>query len=63
MEEDTERVNVEFLVNANNEIVVLNVSESSFDYNIKSRLNYHKVETSDVIRNKIYSVPVVFKKK
>jgi hypothetical protein len=62
MNADTERVNVEFMVNTKNEIIVLNVSESTFDYNIKSRLNYHKVKTDDVVRNKIYSVPVVFKK-
>ncbi len=63
METDMERVNLQFMVNSKNEIIVLNVSETSFDSTIKSKLNYRKIKSDDVIKNQIYTVPVVFQKK
>ena len=63
MDADYERVYIQFLVNAKNEIVVLNVSDSAFEARIKTRLNYKKIETDDTEKNQIYNIPVVFKKK
>lgn len=63
MENNTERVVVQFIVNAKNEIIVLNVSESDFESPIKNKLNYKKIDSEDSNKNQIYSVPVVFKKK
>lgn len=60
---DEERVEVQFIVNNNNEIIVLNVNDETFDGRIKQRLNYKKVDSEDVVKNKIYSLPIVFKKK
>ena len=62
MDGDYERVYVQFLVNAKNEIVVLNVSESDYAKTIKSKLNYKKMDTEDAEKNQIYNIPVVFKK-
>ena len=63
MDADYERVYVQFLVNAKNEIVVLNVSDSDFENRIKTKLNYKRIETDDTEKNQIYNIPVVFKKK
>jgi hypothetical protein len=62
MESDEEKVNVEFMVIANNEIVVLNISDTNLEYVIKERLNYKKLGTEGIVKNKIYFVPLVFKK-
>ncbi len=63
MQGNSERVQIQFLVNNNNEIVVLNISESDFDSRLKDRLNNKKINSDGVVKNKIYSVPVVFQKK
>lgn len=63
MKQNTERVSLQFIVNDKNEIIVLNVSETELDYTIKNKLNYKRVKTDDVVKNKIYTVPMVFQKK
>lgn len=63
LEADVEKVQIQFLVNSKNEIVVLNISETTLETAIKSKLNYKKIKTEEATKNKIYSVPVVFKKK
>ena len=62
MEGDYERVYVQFLVNAKNEIVVLNVSDKDFESSIKAKLNYKKIESEETEKNQIYNIPVVFKR-
>ena len=62
LEKDYERTYVQFIVNAKNEIVVVNVSSKEMASRIKSRLNYKKLKTEDVQQNEIYTVPLVFKK-
>jgi hypothetical protein len=62
IDSDYSRTYVQFIVNSENEIVVVNVSKSEFDQRIKSKLNYKKLRTEDVKQNEIYTVPVVFKK-
>ena len=59
---DYERTYVQFMVNSNNQIVVVNVSSKDLDKRIKSKLNYKKLKTEDVQQNEVYTVPVVFKK-
>ena len=62
MEADSERVKVQFMVNNKNEIIVLNLSETQFENAIKTRLNYKKVDVEGIVKNKIYTLPVVFNK-
>ncbi len=62
MEKTYERTYVQFIVNSDNEIVVVNVSTKEMAARIKSKLNYKKLKTEDVKQNQIYTVPVVFKK-
>jgi hypothetical protein len=62
IESKYDRTYVQFIVNASNEIVVVNVSSSEFDSRIKAKLNYKKLKTEDVKQNEIYTLPVVFKK-
>ncbi len=62
MESEYERTYVKFMVNSNNEIIVVNVSSVELDSRIKSKLNYKKLKTEDVQQNEIYTIPVVFKK-
>lgn len=56
-----EKINISFLVNGQNEIIVLSTSNSEFDSLIKSTLNYRKISLSDLEYNTVYTLPVVFK--
>ncbi|WP_394749859.1 hypothetical protein [Spongiimicrobium salis] len=51
---------VKFILNDENEIVVLSVAteNASFEAFVKSRLNYQKVEGADVEGGKTYTIPV-----
>ncbi len=62
LENTYERAYVQFMVNADNEIVVVNVSSKEMASRIKSKLNYKKLKTEEVKQNEIYTVPLVFKK-
>lgn len=62
MDSQYERTYIQFIVNAKNEIVVVNVSQKEYASRIKSKLNYKKLKTEDVQQNEIYTVPIVFKK-
>ncbi len=55
---DTQRMHIEFIVNNDNEIVVLDVSDPNFESQIKSRLNYQEVKTMGVEKNKLFLIPV-----
>ncbi len=55
-------LNVKFLVNDANEVIVLSVDNDSYDSTIKSQLNYTKLDTDGVQKNTVISVPVTFKK-
>lgn len=63
MTADYERAYVQFLVNAENEIVVLSVTNDDLELDIKSQLNYKKIKTEGVKKNVIFTVPVTFQKK
>jgi hypothetical protein len=55
-------VNVKFMVNANNEIIVMSTDQKNLDSSIKSTLNYKKLKSSDMDINVTYTLPVVLKK-
>lgn len=61
--EDITKLNMKFIVNDDNEIIVLSTSNQEVDVRIKSRLNYQKVATNNVQKNLIYSLPVTLVKK
>ncbi|MDF1697673.1 MAG: hypothetical protein P1U56_17640 [Saprospiraceae bacterium] len=55
-------VNVTFMVNAKNELIIMSTDKSKFDKRIKSVLNYKKLKSSDMKVNVSYTLPVVLKK-
>lgn len=56
-----ERINVKFMFNEKNEIVVLSTDNLQFDYQLKNALNYKKIEDLDKESFKVYIVPIVLK--
>lgn len=59
---NSERVNINFLINNKNEVVILSTSNADYDGYIKSRLNYQKLEKSSGVINKQYTFPLVIQK-
>ncbi len=55
-------VNVTFMVNAKNEIIILSTDKEKLDDSIKSTLNYKKLKSSDMKVNVTYTLPVRLKK-
>lgn len=62
IEQETITMKVKFLVNDDNEVIVLSVDDKEFDTTIKSKLNYKKLDTEGVAKNTVIAVPVTFKK-
>ncbi len=56
-------VNVTFMVNAKNEIIIMSTDKRELDSSIKSTLNYKKLKSSDMKSNVTYTLPVVLIKK
>ncbi len=55
-------VNVTFMVNAKNEIIIMSTDQEKLDRSIKSTLNYKKLKSSDMKVNVTYTLPVILKK-
>ena len=55
-------VNVTFMVNAKNEIIILSTDKQKLDSSIKSSLNYKKLKSSDMKVNTTYTLPIVLKR-
>ena len=55
-------VNVTFMVNAKNEIIIMSTDQENLDSSIKSALNYKKLKSSDMKVNETYTLPVKLKK-
>jgi hypothetical protein len=55
------KVNITFIVNNQNELVVLTTNNHLFDDSIKSLLNYKKIVLSDLKQNTVYTLPVTFR--
>ncbi|MBK6365424.1 MAG: hypothetical protein IPG18_17550 [Saprospiraceae bacterium] len=56
-----QKININFLINAQNEIIVLSTSNEDFDFAIKEVLNYSKITLIELKPNTVYTLPVVFK--
>ena len=55
-------VNVTFMVNGKNELIIMSTDKKKLDSRIKSTLNYKKLKSSDMKVNTTYTLPVVLKK-
>ena len=55
-------VNVTFMVNGKNELIIMSTDQKNIDSGIKAALNYKKLKSSDVKVNTTYTLPVVLKK-
>jgi len=55
-------LNVTFMVNDKNEIIVMSTDNEDYDYSIKAILNYKKLKSSDMKINTNYTLPLVLKK-
>jgi len=55
-------VNVTFLVNAKNELIIMSTDQKKFDKKIKSTLNYKRLKSTDMKVNTTYTLPIVLKK-
>ena len=55
-----ESVMLKFMVNDNNEIIILSTKESSLDGTLKANLNYKHVKNNDLTPFKIYLLPIRF---
>jgi|TARA_R100000789_G_scaffold100277_1_gene109582 hypothetical protein len=58
--EKSENIDVSFMINQNNEIVVVSVESEKTEFNsfVKRKLNYKKINVTNTIKNKVYIVPV-----
>src|SRR5690606_37579422 len=51
------KINISFLVNAKNEIIVLSTNNNDYDSLIKNTLNYRKISMSELAYNTVYTLP------
>ncbi|MBC7884527.1 MAG: hypothetical protein H7X99_03585 [Saprospiraceae bacterium] len=51
-------VRISFIINGKNELIVVGTNNKSIDHVIKSALNYKKISVSELLYEKIYTVPV-----
>lgn len=58
---DTESIKIKFMVNENDEIIVVSIGDSALEYLIKNALNYKEVNTEGLKPYSIYSVQVTLK--
>ncbi len=57
---DDETIKVQFMINADDEIIVLQTDDKRVDQKIKNHLNYSRIKNNDLEINKIYIIPVSF---
>jgi hypothetical protein len=55
------KVNITFLVNTHNEIIVVSTSHPELDGLVKSTLNYKKLNMGELEYNVLYTLPVTIK--
>lgn len=51
-------INITFLVNAKNEIIIMSTDNEKYDASLKSALNYKKLKSLDMSINKTYTLPI-----
>lgn len=61
--EETLSISINFLVNANHEVVVISTSNINIENAVRNSLNYKTIKTSNFEVNKIYTLPVKITKK
>lgn len=59
---ENQTIKVKFMVNTENEIIVLSTGESELDKTLKSALNYKEIDAEGLKAYSVYVVPVTFKK-
>ncbi len=52
---------VDFLISDKNELMILSTNADNMDKLIKAKLNYKKLSSHELDRNKKYSIPIRFK--
>jgi len=57
-----ETIKIKFMVNDQNELIVISTGESNMDQSIKSALNYQEVAADGLKPYSVYVVPVTLKK-
>lgn len=57
-----ETIKIKFMVNDQNELIVISTGDSDMDQSIKSVLNYQEVSTDGLKPYSVYVVPVTLKK-
>ena len=60
---EDQTIKVQFMLNAEDEIIVLGTDDESLDQRIKSHLSYTHIKENDLESYKIYIVPVTFQVK
>ena len=50
--------NIKFMINSDNELIIVSTSVPDLDETVKAALNYKKVQTGNLVQNQIYTVPV-----
>ena len=58
---DEEKIKVRFMINSDNEVIVLHTNNEKLDSFIKSTLNYRSLKNDDLKVNQIYIMPITFK--
>lgn len=58
-----EKTSVFFMVNTHNEVIVVQTNSKEIDSQLKNNLNYKTLDNRDLKVNKVYTLPIRFKKK
>ena len=57
---ESKTMKLKFLINENDELVVLSTGDSNLDRTFKHALNYKEVDSTNMKYNKVYILPVTF---
>ena len=57
-----EKVEIQFTVNSQNEVVIISTNNEKLDSYIKFKLNYKHLETTDIVVNERYTLPLLVRK-
>lgn len=55
-----DKAKIYFMINSNNEIIVIQTSSDEIDNKVKSTLNYKTLKNRDLLVNKVYTLPIRF---
>jgi len=60
--DDETAILVDFIITDKNELMILSTNSEANDATIKARLNYKKLSSHDLERNKTYTLPIKYTK-